>query len=152
MAFLRAWVCPPCPYTCHTLFVSHPLMGTTLIQKPKATMSQPRKHHLSPENPMMSIGHTMISFPHTSGGNLLTQKIAQLALNGLNHIHTSFSYLFSLIFDLHNYVLNLCSLKNLKNIKKGLKTPQKGQKAHKRAKTLTKGLKIPKRAKNIKRA
>ena len=46
---LRAWVCPPRPYTCHTLFVSHPLMGTILIQKPKSTMPQSRKHHLSPD-------------------------------------------------------------------------------------------------------
>ena len=37
-------------------------------------MPQPRKHHLSIANPMMSIGHMLSSYPHTSGGNILTQK------------------------------------------------------------------------------
>ena len=76
------------PYTCHTLFVSHRLVGTILIQKPKATMPQPRKHHLSIANPMISIGHMMRSCPHTSGGNMLTQKIPHSALHGLHHPST----------------------------------------------------------------
>ena len=37
-------------------------------------MPQPRKHHLSPKNPMMSVDHMMSSYPHTLGGNLLAQK------------------------------------------------------------------------------
>ena len=87
----QAWGFPPCPYTCHTLFVSHSLMGTILIKKPKATMPQPRKHHLSLENPMMSIGHKMSSFPHTLGRNMLTQKIPQWAIHNLHHPKTSIS-------------------------------------------------------------
>ena len=70
------------------IIVSHPFMGTILIQKPKATMPQPRKHHLSAENPMMSVRHTMSSCPDTSGGNLFTQKISHLALHGLHHPRT----------------------------------------------------------------
>ena len=54
---------------------------------------------------MMPIDHTMSSYPHTSRGNLLMQKIAHQTLHGLNPIHTSYSYHISLIFDLHNYVL-----------------------------------------------
>ena len=65
----------------------------------------------------------MSSFPHTSEGNLLTQKNSQLALDSLNYIQTSFPYHFSFIFDLHTYVLTLFSLEKLKNIKKGLKNP-----------------------------
>ena len=91
LTLLRASRCPTHPYTCLTLFLSHPLMVTTLIQKPKDSMPQPRKHHLSLENPMMSIGHTMRSFPHTSGGNLLTQKIPQWALHDLHHQKTYIS-------------------------------------------------------------
>ena len=81
---------------------------------------------------------------------LLTQKISQLALHGLNHIHTSFSYLFSLIFDLHNYVLTLFSLQKLKKYQKGPKNPQKGLKPLKRDKNLQRGLKPPKRDKTPK--
>ena len=36
LTLLRAWVCPPCPYVCHILFVSHPLMGTNINTKPKS--------------------------------------------------------------------------------------------------------------------
>ena len=88
LTLLWAWVCPPHPYTCHKFFVSYPLMGTILIQKPKSTMPQPRKHHLSTENPMMSVSHTIRSCPHISGGNLLTQKIPHSALHGLHHPRT----------------------------------------------------------------
>ena len=63
-------------------------MGTILIQKPKATMPQPWKHHLSTANPMMSVSHTMSSCPHTSGGNLFTQKIPHSPLHGLHHPRT----------------------------------------------------------------
>ena len=70
----QAWGFPPHLYTCHTFVVSHPLMGTKVIQKPKATMLQPWKHHLDTANPMMSIGHTLSSCPHTSRGNMFTQK------------------------------------------------------------------------------
>ena len=59
---------------------------------------------------------------------LLKQKIAQLAPHGLSNIHTSFSYHFPPIFDLHNYGLILCSLKNLKKHQKGPKNPQEGLK------------------------
>ena len=59
------------------------------------------------------------------------QKNAQLALHGLNHMHTSFPYHFPLIFYLHNYGLPLFSLKNLKNHQKGPKNPQKGLKTQK---------------------
>ena len=37
-------------------------------------MPQPRNHHLYTANPMIYVGHTLSSYPHTSGGNLLTQK------------------------------------------------------------------------------
>ena len=89
LTLLRAWGFLPHPYTCHTLFVSHPLMGTILIQKQKATMPHPRKHHLSIENPMMFVSHMMRSYPHTLGGNFLTQKIPQWALHDLHHLKTS---------------------------------------------------------------
>ena len=39
-----------------------------------STIPQPRKHHLYAANLMMSISHMLSSCPHTSGGNLLTQK------------------------------------------------------------------------------
>ena len=107
----REWECLPHPYTCHTLIVSHPLMGTILIQKPKSTMPQPRKHHLSPENPMMSISHTMSSYPHTSRGNLLTQKIPHSALHGVHHPRTPAR-------DPH---LTPTPLQRLKNMKRDLK-------------------------------
>ena len=113
----RAWGCLPRPYTCHTLFVSHPLMGTILIQKPKSSMPQPRKHHLSPENPMMFVGHTMSSCPHTSRGNMLTQKIPQWSLHDLHHLKTS----------MHNPHLTPTPSERLKNMKRGLKTPKKSQ-------------------------
>ena len=68
---------------------------------------------------------------------VLTQKISQLALHGLNHIQIYFSYLFSLIFDLHNYGLTLFSLKKLKNIQKGLKTQKELKNNKKGLKTLS---------------
>ena len=115
-----SWVCPPRPYTCHIFFVPHPLMGTNINKNTKI-------HHVSSEavplfqrslhyrnNPMMFVDHMMSSWTHTWGGNLLMQKISQLALPGINHTQAYFSYLFSLIFDLHNYLLTLCSLKQLK--------------------------------------
>ena len=37
-------------------------------------MPQTQKHHLYGANPMMSVSHTLSSFPDTLGGNLLTQK------------------------------------------------------------------------------
>ena len=121
----RVWVCPPRPYTCHVFFVSHPWIGTNINTKTKShcvsSEEVPLLHRSLhyPNNPMMSVGHMMSSCPHTSGGNMLTQKIAHLALHGLNHIHTSFSYHFSLTFDLHNYGLPSFSLK------KGQKSSQK---------------------------
>ena len=71
-------------YMSHIYCIS-PIDGNHINTKTKATMSQPRKHHLSPENPMMSIGHTMSSCPHTSRGNRLAQKIPHSALHGLHH-------------------------------------------------------------------
>ena len=128
LTLLWAWVCPPRPYTCHTLYVSHPLLGT-INTKPKATVVRTRKGHFSTCLSSLSTLPTS-SCPHTLGGNLLTQNIAHLAMHGLNHIHTSFSYHISLSFDLHNYGLPSFSPKN-------------GQKIHKRAKN-------PKKAKNPK--
>ena len=46
LTLLRAWVCPPHPYTCHTLYVSHPFFRTH-NKKPKATIVQTRKLQLS---------------------------------------------------------------------------------------------------------
>ena len=103
LALLRAWVCPPCPYTCHTLYVSHPFLRT-INKKPKATIVRTRKLHFFvglsslyivvtiSHDPMMSIGHIMSSFLHTLGGSLLTLKSVHLALHGLNYIHTSYSH------------------------------------------------------------
>ena len=45
-------------------------------------------HHFSLD-PMISIGHTMRSVPHTSGGNMLTPKIVHISLFGPNHNYTS---------------------------------------------------------------
>ena len=118
---------PPCPYTCHTPFVSHPLMGTILIQKPKATIPHPQKHHLSTANPMMSVGRMMSSYPHTLGGNLLTRKIPHSALHGLHHPRTP-------MHDPRFTPLDLTLIsphwtptpsKRLKNKQKGLKPPKK---------------------------
>ena len=97
------------------IICTHPLMGTILIQKPKATIPQPRKHHLSQENPMMFVGHTMRSYPHTSRGNLLTQKIPQSAPHGLQHPRT----------PTHDPHLTPTPSRRLKNRKKGLKTFKK---------------------------
>ena len=80
-------------------------------------MPQPQKHHLYAENPMMSIGHMMSSYPHTSGGNLLTQKIPQWSPHDLHHPNTS-------KYDPH---LTPTPLLRLKNMKRGLKTPKKSQ-------------------------
>ena len=60
-------------YMSHIYCIS-PIHGYQINTKPKATMPQPQKHHLSIANPMMSIGHTLSSCPHTLGSNLLTQK------------------------------------------------------------------------------
>src|SRR5713226_1870513 len=81
----RAWGCLPHPYTCHTLFVSHPLMGTILIQKPKATMAQPRKHHLSARKSYDVHWPYDELLPSHIRGNMLTQKIPHSALHGLHH-------------------------------------------------------------------
>ena len=103
-------------------------------------------HHYS-HDPMMSISHTMSSFPHTSGGNLSTLKTFHLALHGLNHIHTSYSYHISITFDLHNciftkmvqiiisyYGLPLLSPKKGSKTLKGFKNPkkEKGPKNHRK--------------------
>ena len=100
----RAWVCPPRPYTCHTFYVSHQLLGTINIKtkihhgsNEEALLLHESLQSLHyPHDPMMSVIHMMSSCPHTSGGNLLMQKIHHLSLYGLNHIHTSFPYHFSL--------------------------------------------------------
>ena len=102
------------------IFVSHPLMGTILIQKSKSTMPEPMKHHLSAENPMMSVGHRMSSCPHTLGGNLLTQKIPHSTLHGLHHPRTS-------MYDPHLTPFDPHTLKKAKKYEKGLKTPKKSQ-------------------------
>ena len=60
-------------YMSHIICIS-PIDGNHINIKAKSHHPLPRKHHLSPENPMMFVGHTMSSCPHTSGGNLLTQK------------------------------------------------------------------------------
>ena len=121
LTFLRAWGFLPHPYTCHTLFVSHPFMGTILIQKQKATMPQPQKHHLSAANPMMSVGHTMSSCPHTSGGNLLTQKIPHSTLHGLHHPRTPTHDPHLTPFDPHTLKKALKWVKGLKKHKKETK-------------------------------
>ena len=86
LTLLRAWVFPPRPYTCHALYVSHPFFRTH-NKKTKSHRSSNKEapllcgslqslhycHHYS-HDPMMFIGHMMRSFPHTSRGNLLTQK------------------------------------------------------------------------------
>ena len=63
----------PSIYMSHIYCIS-PIDGNQINTKPKVTMPQPRKHHLLTANPMMSVGHTFNSYPHTSGGNMLTQK------------------------------------------------------------------------------
>ena len=60
-------------YMSHIYCIS-PIDGNQINTKTKSTMPQPQKHHLSTANPMMSVGHMLSSYPHTSGGNLLTQK------------------------------------------------------------------------------
>ena len=100
---------------CHTFFVSHPLLGTNINTKTKihhglneeSTLLHRSLQSLHyPHDLMISVSHTMQFYPHTSGGNLLTQKITHLALHGLNHIHTSYSYHISLTFDLHSGIYN----------------------------------------------
>ena len=46
LTLLQAWVCPPCPYTCHTLYVSHPFLRTH-NKKPKDTIIWTRKINFS---------------------------------------------------------------------------------------------------------
>ena len=45
LTLLWAWVCTPHPYTCLTLYVSHPFFRT--IKKPKSTIVQTTKLHFS---------------------------------------------------------------------------------------------------------
>ena len=44
LTLLRAWVCPPCPYTCHTLYVYHPFLRTH-NKKPESIIVRIRKLH-----------------------------------------------------------------------------------------------------------
>ena len=46
LALLWAWVCLLHPYTCHTLYVSHPFFRTH-NKKPKSIVAQTRKLHFS---------------------------------------------------------------------------------------------------------
>ena len=124
---------PTSSITCHTLFVSHPLMGTILIQKPKATKPHPRKHRLSVENHMMSVSYTMSSYPHTSGGNLLTQKIPQWSLHDPHNLNKSiYNPHLTPIWPPHP--------------QEGLKTPKKSQNSSHRGWSLQKGDKTPQRS------
>ena len=100
-------------------------------------------HHYFHDH-VMSIDHMMSSYPHTSGGNMLTLKSVHLALHGFHYIHTSYSYHISLTFDLHNCISTkigpkhyhlLCftltlSHKRVKNPKEGSKILKK-RKVHK---------------------
>ena len=79
-------------------------------------MPQPKKNHLSAENPMMYVGHMMSSCPHTLGGNLLTQKIHHLDLHGLHHPRTPMHDPHLTPFDPH-------TLKKAQKYAEGLKIP-----------------------------
>ena len=86
---------------------------------------------------------------------VLTQKIVHLALHGLNHIHTSYSYHISLTFDLHNCISTKNGSKHyyllwftLTFSKNGSKTLKNGQKTLKRVKNTKKGLKTLKMRKD----
>ena len=45
LTLLQAWVCPPHPYTCNTLYVSHQFLR--IITKQKSTIVRMRNLHLS---------------------------------------------------------------------------------------------------------
>ena len=80
LTLLWAWVCPHHPSTCHTFYVSHPLLGTINIKtkshhgsnKEASLLHRSLQSLHYPHDPMMYVGHMMSSYPHTSGGNMLT--------------------------------------------------------------------------------
>ena len=78
--------------------------------------------------------------------SMLTQKIAQLALHVLNHIHISFSYHFLPHFLPPQLWFNLILSQKAQKYQKGPKNPTK------RAKKLTKEKKPDKGAKNPKKS
>ena len=79
------------------IYCISPIDGNHINTKPKSTMPQPQKHHLSTANPMMSIGHTLSSCPHTSGGNLLTQK----SPTQLSMVYTTQGHHLTTLISLH---------------------------------------------------
>ena len=111
-------------YMSHIYCIS-PIDGNQINTKPKATMPQPRKHHLSTANPMMSVGHMLSSCPHTLGGNLLTQKVPHTALNGLHHPRTPSHNTHFTSQDLPWPSIWPPHLQKSPRMKKRAKTPQK---------------------------
>ena len=88
LALSQAWGCPPRPYTCHTFIVSHPLMGTILIQKTKS------HHAAAPEAPPHRSKSYDVRQPYDEllpshiRGKYVNPKISHLALHGLHHPRT----------------------------------------------------------------
>ena len=114
-------------YMSHIYCVS-PIDGNNINTKPKPTMPQPQKHHLYIANPMMSIGHTLSSYPHTSGGNLLTQKSPthlSMAYTTQGHHLTT---LISLYKTLHDLPFDPHTSKRAQGWRKGIKTPKRSPK------------------------
>ena len=107
---------PSSIYMSHIICIS-PIDGNHINTKTKSHHVLNQEAPPLPKDPMMFVGHTMSSYPHTSGDNLLTQKIPQWALHDLHHLRTS----------MHNPHLTPTPSKRLNNIKRGLKTPKKSQ-------------------------
>ena len=96
-------------YMSHIIYIS-PIDENHINTKTKSHHA-PQGSTTSPlENPMMFVFHTMSSYPHTSRGNLLTQKISHSALHGLHHPRT----------PMHDPHLTPTPSRRLKNMKKDL--------------------------------